>query len=60
MSYKRRVSYAASLGMTSIPDRYRKRFVKYFADFRHVSVREESARQAIVPLIKKDVDRSCS
>jgi hypothetical protein len=53
----KRVSYAASLGLASIPDRYRKSFVKYLADFKHVSVREESARQAIAPLIKTDVVR---
>lgn len=51
------VSYAASLGMVSIPDRYRQCFMKHLADFENISVREESARQAIAPLVKGKVAR---
>lgn len=43
----RRVSYAASIGVSSIEDRYRDAFVRGVARFTHIAVRERSAQQIL-------------
>ena len=43
----KRCSYAASIGVTDIPNEWVPHFSKYLSSFRTISVREESARQAL-------------
>lgn len=49
-------SYSASLGVKTIDDKYSSEYRELLSDFHYVSVREESAKDALVPVLGKEVD----
>lgn len=51
----RRISFAPSFGISSIPPSLRSRYSKFLSRLHHISVREESGRQIIRELTGKDV-----
>lgn len=53
---KRRISYAASFGRSSIPDNLKEDFVVCLAKFDFTSVREKSGRAIVYDLIKKNAE----
>ncbi len=56
-SKTKKISYAASLGHPSLPYEVQKKYKKWLKDFVAISVREESAVEAITPLTSKKVFR---
>ena len=51
-----KASYAASLGVSKIPDEKKSVFREYIADFDAISVREEAVKNEISELYAKDID----
>ena len=54
-SKKRKASYAASIGVKSIPDDKTEKFKERLKDFSFISVREQQAKKCISPLTDKEV-----
>lgn len=52
-----KISYAASLGHSSLPPSVKQKYAKWLKDFTAISVREESAVTAISEITKKTVSR---
>ena len=53
---EKRISYAASFGIDSIPDKYVNRTKQYLSDMKSISVREETGKKIVFSLINRDVD----
>ena len=51
---EKRISYAASFGVSSIPNEYKKKYRGFLKDIPHLSVREKNATQIIKDLTGKD------
>lgn len=51
---EKKISYAASIGINSIPDDKKEQFIRGVSDFNHISVREENAIQIIKELTGRD------
>lgn len=51
----KRITYAASIGRDEIPEVERTFFARYLKNIDYISVREEKAKEQIVPLINKEV-----
>lgn len=51
---KKRISYAASFGVSAIPDEYKKDTVKGINNIQNISVREESGRKIVAELTGRD------
>ena len=51
---EKKISYAASIGTTAIPDEKKKSFKRGISDFNYLSVREESAIKVIKDLTGRD------
>ncbi len=51
-----KISYAASIGVRHVPEDRAELFGRYIQDFTAVSVREETAREAITPLYQGDIE----
>ena len=51
----KRASYAASMGVTKIPEDKKQEFCRLLENISEISVREEENRQIIAPLVKKTV-----
>lgn len=49
-------SYAASLGIAEIDEKYKTGFDKLLGDFHYISVREESAKKAISKVISNEIE----
>lgn len=47
VSPQRKIAYAPSIGLDSLPCYYIKRVSKYISDFKYLSIRENSAKQAL-------------
>lgn len=43
----KKIAYAPSFGMNTFPDYFRKKVIKYIADFKHLSVRETDAAELL-------------
>lgn len=54
--YEKRVSYAASFGVSELPEECKDKYKKALMDFQRISVREESGKQIVNELIGKSVD----
>lgn len=52
---EKRISYAASFGVSSIPDEKKEEYKKYLSEMKAISVREESGARIVKELIGKDV-----
>ena len=52
----KKVSYAASIGVDYIPERFQKSVIEYLSDFDCISVREKSAQKIVGELLKKDCE----
>lgn len=50
----KKVSYAASFGVATIPDRFKDDYINLLQSFSHISVRERSGIDIVRKLIKKD------
>ena len=50
------VSYAASIGMTDIPDEFQKTFSELLKDYKAISVRESRAGEVLGNLLNREVD----
>lgn len=53
---KTKISYAASMGVSSIPKRLQGKYRKYLRDFSYISMREKGGAEYIGDLIGKKVD----
>jgi len=51
-----KISYAASIGHSSIPDEWKERYREYLKDFKAISVREEDAVAILEPLAPVPVE----
>ena len=56
---RRRISYAASLGISEIPERQKECYYKLLSEFDSISVREEKAKELLAGLLKKDIEVHC-
>ena len=54
-SSKKRIAYAASFGLSKIPNKYEKQFASYIESVEQISVREKSAAKIIKKLTGRDV-----
>lgn len=54
-SSKKRIAYAASFGLSKIPNKYEKQFASYIESVEQISVRETSAAKIIKKLTGRDV-----
>lgn len=52
----KRISYAASFGVSEILAERKEKFTEYLSDFNHISVREEAGAKIIKELTGRDVD----
>ena len=48
-------SYAASIGLSKIENTYINQYVTYLKDFRHITVREESAAVLLKDILKREI-----
>ena len=53
---QKRVSYAASFGISSIPDKYSREYTEWLSNFSALSVREEAGANIIKKLTGRDTD----
>lgn len=53
-----KLSYAASMGVSSLDKEQEKIFTKYLVDFKDISVREQAASEALSPLLDQEVQVS--
>ena len=51
----KRIAYAASIGVDSIPDKKRGKYAEYLRDFKSISVRENEAAKIVLDLTDRDV-----
>lgn len=58
-SSAKKISYAASIGNSDIPDAYKSSYKKLLNNFDLISVREDSAKKAICSLIDKEISVVC-
>lgn len=54
---KKRVSYAASLGVSNVPEQHKEKFYKYINDFDCLSIREEVGAELVRQGTEKNVER---
>lgn len=52
---EKKASYAPSLSLKSIPEKYRKKYIKYLSSFKYLSCREKAGAKVIKELIDRDV-----
>ena len=52
---KKRYSYAASLGVEKIDDKYKKRCIEELEKFEHISIREEQGKEYFSKILKNEV-----
>lgn len=52
---EKRIAYAASFGIPSIPNEFKKRYEKYVAEMKYISVREEQGADIIKEMTGRDV-----
>lgn len=55
-THKKKISYAASLGVSSLEDDYKKKIINLLSSFDFISVREESARVLLQNCLKQKVE----
>lgn len=53
---KKKISYAASLGRTRLTEKQKEEYSELLSDFSFISVREESAQEALADILNKDVE----
>ena len=51
---RKKLSYATSIGISTIPDNYKKRYCKYLSSFSHINVREEKAKELLTDIVKRN------
>src|SRR5690625_3952158 len=52
----KRISYAASFGISSIPEEYKQRYGTWLAEMNHISVREHAGAKIVKELTGRDVE----
>lgn len=53
---KNKISYAASIGVSSIPKRYHSKYKKYLGDFSYISMREKSGAEYMGQILGREID----
>ncbi len=54
-TYKKKIAYAPSIGVSQIPQKYERRFADLISNFRFLSAREEQGRNIMSKLTKKEI-----
>lgn len=54
-----RISYAASFGTNQIPEEYKDRYARYIAQYRHLSIRENTGVEIVKSLTGRDSSLVC-
>lgn len=52
----KRISYAASFGISSIPEEYKEKYANWLAEMNHISVREHAGAEIVKELTGKDAE----
>ena len=52
---EKKASYAPSLSLKSIPEKYKKKYIKYLGAFKYLSCREKAGAKVIEELVDRDV-----
>lgn len=53
---KNKISYAASIGVSSIPRRFHRKYKKYLGNFSYISMREKSGSEYMKQLLGRKID----
>ena len=53
---EKRISYAASFGVSEIPEKYREKYTEYLSDMNYLSVREQAGQKIIKELTGQDCE----
>lgn len=58
-SSKKRISYAASYGYETIPEKEKKFFKKYLSKFQKITVREKNSKEELTKLLDRPIEHVC-